>query len=184
MSLLLWIVLVLVALQRLAELAYARRNTRRLLAAGGHEIGAGHYPLVVALHALWLLSLAVFVPAAQPADWGLLALFVGLQGLRLWIVASLGRFWTTRIITLPGAPLVRRGPYRFVRHPNYLVVAAEIAVLPLAFGAWQIALIFSIANAALLAWRIRCEEGALAVRRAQPGSTTSPTISAPREAMK
>lgn len=181
---LLWIVIVLVAVQRLAELAYAQRNTRRLLAAGGREIGAGHYPLIVALHALWLLSLAVFVPPAQPVDWGLLAVFLLLQGLRLWIIASLGRFWTTRIITLPGAPLVRRGPYRFLKHPNYLVVAAEIAVLPLAFGAWQIALVFSIANAALLAWRIRCEEAALAPRRVQPGSTTSPTISAPREAMK
>lgn len=160
----LWIVLALVAAQRLAELAYARRNTRDLLAEGAHETGAGHYPLVVAVHALWLAALAVFVPADQPPNWALLGIFAVLQGLRLWVLASLGRYWTTRIITLPGAPLVRRGPYRFLKHPNYLVVAGEILVLPLAFGAWEIALIFSLANAAVLAWRIHCESRALSER--------------------
>src|SRR3546814_5612548 len=144
----LWIVLALVAAQRLAELAYARRNTRRLLAEGAAESGAAHYPLLVGLHALWLLSLAIFVPADRQPDWGLLALFAVLQLLRLWVLASLGRFWTTRVITLPGAPLVRRGPYRWFRHPNYLVVTGEILVLPLAFGAWPIAVVFSLANAA------------------------------------
>lgn len=161
----LWIVLLLVAAQRLAELVYARRNTRRLLAEGAYESGAGHYPLLVGLHALWLLSLAVFVPADRAPDWALLAVFVVLQGLRVWVLASLGRFWTTRIITLPGAPLVSRGPYRFVRHPNYLVVAGEILVLPLAFGAWEIAAVFTFANAAVLALRIRSEEQALSPRR-------------------
>ncbi|HMA14256.1 MAG TPA: isoprenylcysteine carboxylmethyltransferase family protein [Kiloniellaceae bacterium] len=161
----LWIVLALVAAQRLAELAYAQRNTRRLLAAGGQESGAGHYPLLVGLHALWLISLAIFVPADQPPHWWLLALFAVLQALRLWVLASLGPFWTTRVITLPGVPLVRRGPYRWLRHPNYVVVAAEILVLPLAFGAWEIAVVFSVANAAILALRIRCEERALAPRR-------------------
>jgi len=110
-----------------------------------------------------------------------------LQGLRVWVLATLGRYWTTRIITLPGAPLVRRGPYRWLRHPNYVVVAGEIAVLPLAFGAWQIAVVFSLANALVLWIRIRSEERALATRPReddQPGSTTSPTTSAPREAMK
>ena len=160
----LWIVLALVAAQRLAELTYARRNTRSLLAEGAHETGAGHYPLVVAVHALWLAALAVFVPADQPPNWPLLGIFVVLQGLRLWVLASLGRYWTTRIITLPGAPLVRRGPYRFLKHPNYRVVAGEILVLPLAFGAWEIALIFSLANAAVLAWRIHCEARALSER--------------------
>ncbi|MGE5766938.1 MAG: isoprenylcysteine carboxyl methyltransferase family protein [Bacteroidota bacterium] len=161
----LWIVIALVAAQRLAELAYAQRNTRRLLAAGGQESGAGHYPLLVGLHALWLISLAIFVPADQPPHWWLLALFAVLQALRLWVLASLGPFWTTRVITLPGVPLVRRGPYRWLRHPNYVVVAAEILVLPLAFGAWEIAVVFSVANAAILALRIRCEERALAPRR-------------------
>lgn len=183
---LLWIVILLVAAQRLGELVYARRNTRRLLAEGAQETGAVHYPLLVGLHVLWLVALVLFVPPEQPPNWWLLAAFLGLQGLRVWVIASLGRFWTTRIITLPEAPLVRRGPYRFVRHPNYLVVVGEIAVLPLAFAAWEIALIFSLANAAVLALRIRSEEQALSPRRAlgQDGSTTSPTISAPREAMK
>lgn len=161
---LLWIVLLLVAAQRLAELAYARRNTRRLKAEGAYESGAGHYPVLVAVHVLWLVSLAVFVPAEQAPNWALLGVFLVLQGLRLWVLASLGRYWTTRVITLPGAPLVRRGPYRFLKHPNYLVVAGEIAVLPLAFGAWEIAVIFSLANAAVLTWRIRCEERALSGR--------------------
>lgn len=162
----LWIVLALVAAQRLAELAYARYNTRRLLASGAYETGAGHYPLLVGLHALWLAALAVFVPADTAPLWSLLAVFVVLQGLRVWVLLTLGRYWTTRIITLPGAPLVRRGPYRLFRHPNYLVVAGEILVLPLAFGAWEIAVIFSLANAAVLALRIRCEERVLQPRRA------------------
>ncbi len=164
----LWVVLILVAAQRLAELAYARRNTRVLRAEGADEVAPGHYPFIVAVHTLWLLSLAVFVPADQAPNWLLLGLFVVLQGLRIWILATLGRYWTTRIITLPGVPLVRRGPYRFIKHPNYVVVAGEIAVLPLAFGAWEIAMIFSLANAAVLAWRIRCEEHALTARRAPP----------------
>lgn len=162
----LWAVLLLVALQRLAELVYARRNTRRLLAEGASEVGAAHYPLLVGLHALWLLALALTVPADATPNWLLLAAFLGLQALRVWILLSLGRYWTTRIITLPQAPLVRRGPYRFLRHPNYLVVAGEILILPLAFGAWEVALGFSLANALLLAHRIRLENAALAPRRA------------------
>ncbi|WP_299617023.1 isoprenylcysteine carboxyl methyltransferase family protein [Pelagibius sp.] len=161
----LWAVLLLVALQRLAELVYARRNTRRLLAEGASEVGAAHYPLLVGLHALWLLALAILVPPDATPNWLLLAAFLGLQALRVWILLSLGRYWTTRIITLPQAPLVRRGPYRFLRHPNYLVVAGEILILPLAFGAWEIALGFSLANALLLAHRIRLENAALAPRR-------------------
>ena len=156
------IVTLLVALQRLAELGYARRNARRLLAAGGVEHGAGHYPLFVALHGAWLAALFVLVPAEAPTDWGLLGLYGLLQLGRLWVIASLGGRWTTRVIVVPGAPLVTRGPYRFLRHPNYLVVALEIPVLPLAFGAWQIALGFGLANLALLAQRIRIEERALA----------------------
>ena len=159
------IVVLLVALQRLAELAYARRNTRRLLAEGAREAGAGHYPHMVSLHAAWLVALLFLVPADASVDWGLLALFLSLQAGRVWVIASLGRYWTTRVITLPEAPLVRRGPYRFLRHPNYLIVVAEIAVLPLAFGAWQLALVFTLLNAALLAWRIRIEDRVLAVRR-------------------
>lgn len=157
-------VLALVVLQRLAELALAARNTRRLLAAGAIEVGRAHYPLIVALHAGWIAALAVLVPADGSVAWPLLGLFIALQVARVWIIASLGAFWTTRIITLPGAPLVQRGPYRWLRHPNYLVVALEIAVLPLAFGAVWIAAMFSVLNAALLWHRIRVETIALAGR--------------------
>lgn len=153
-------ILALVTLQRLGELILARRNTRALLARGAHEAGASHYPLLVAVHALWLAALWWWAPG-RDASWPLLALFLLLQAARLWVIATLGERWTTRIIVLPGAPLVRRGPFRLVRHPNYCVVAAEIAVLPLAFGLWQAALLFSLANAAVLAVRIRAEERAL-----------------------
>ncbi len=156
------ILALLVALQRLAELVYGRRNATRLLAAGGIEAGAGHYPLLVALHGGWLAALFALVPTEAPADWGLLGLYGLLQAGRLWVIASLGGRWTTRVIVLPQAPLVKRGPYRFLRHPNYAVVALEIPVLPLAFGAWQIALAFGLANLALLTHRIRVEERALA----------------------
>ncbi len=156
----------LVAVQRLLEMAYAQRNARRLLAEGGVEFGARHYPLFILLHGGWLAALFLLVPEEAPVSWPLLGLYLLLQVGRYWVIASLGRFWTTRVITLPGTALVRRGPYRWFRHPNYLVLAAEVAVLPLAFGAWQIALVFSLANAALLAQRIRVENAALAERRA------------------
>jgi methyltransferase len=162
----LWVVLGLVAVQRGIELVYASRNTRRLLAAGGVEIGARHYPLFLLLHASWLIAMAVFIPPQTLPNWWLLGLFAILQTVRVWVVRTLGPFWTTRIITVPNAPLVRDGPYRFFRHPNYLVVVGEIAVLPLAFGAVWIALIFSLLNAALLVLRTRVEENALTTRRA------------------
>ena len=155
---------VLVLAQRLAEVAWARRNEQRLRAAGAVEVGAGHYPLFFLLHGSWLIALALLVPADAPVFWPLLVLFALLQMARLWAITSLGRFWTTRIISLPGVPLVRRGPYRWLRHPNYLVVAGEIAVLPLAFGAWEIALVFSLVNALLLRHRIRLEQRALTDR--------------------
>jgi methyltransferase len=161
----LWIVLTLVALQRVAELAYSRRNTAQLLARGGIELGASHYPAIVLLHAAWLLSMLWFVPPSTLPNWPLLGVYVLLQGLRVWTIASLGPYWTTRVIALPGAPLVRRGPYRFLRHPNYVVVAAEIAVLPLAFGAVAIAVVFTLLDAAVIGWRLRVEEPALRPRR-------------------
>jgi methyltransferase len=154
------IVLGLVTAQRLGELALARRNTRRLLAKGAHEAGAGHYPLLVLLHGAWLTGLWVFVwRAAVSLPW--LAVFIVLQCLRVWVIASLGERWTTRILILPGATLVRRGPYRFLPHPNYLVVASEIAVLPLSFGLAWFAAVFSALNAAVLTIRIRAENRAL-----------------------
>ncbi len=156
------IVALLVAAQRLGELAYARRNTKRLMAAGGVEHGAGHYSLIVVLHGGWLAALFVLVPAAAPAEWWLLGCYGLLQLGRLWVIVSLGPRWTTRVIVLPGARQVRRGPYGFLRHPNYLIVALEIPLLPLAFGAWQMALGFGLANLVLLAHRIRVEDRALA----------------------
>lgn len=155
------IVLTLVALQRLAELVYARRNTRTLRARGAAEFGANHYPLIVALHLAWLLSLLIFVPWRTPPVWPWLGLYIGLQGARLWVITSLGHHWTTRVIVMPGAPVVRHGPYRWLRHPNYLIVVCEIAVLPLAFGSWPLALVFTLLNATLLGWRIHVEEAAL-----------------------
>jgi len=155
------IVLLLVALQRIGELIYAERNTRALRRCGAIEHGAAHYPLIVLLHLAWLVSIGVFVPWHTAPSLPLLGLFIVLQGLRVWVVASLGPHWTTRVIVLDGAPLVRRGPYRWLRHPNYAVVAGEIALLPLMFGAWRIAAIFSVLNGAMLWWRIRVEDRAL-----------------------
>ncbi len=164
MSLSQWIV-VLVAAQRLAELVHGERNARRLLAEGGREVGARHYPLFAILHGGWLAALFFLVPRDAPIHAAPLAVYVLLLGVRMWATASLGRFWTTRVITLPGAPLVATGPYRLMRHPNYLVVAAEVAVLPMAFGAFEIALAFTVPNLLLLRHRIRIEDAALAARR-------------------
>ena len=155
------VILALVTLQRLGELWLSNRNTSRLIAQGAHEVGASHYPLIVAVHAAWLAALWWFAPG-QPVNGFWLALYVLLQVARIWVLASLGPRWTTRIIVLPSAPLVKAGPYRFVSHPNYVVVAGEIAVLPLVFGLWPIAVIFSALNAAVLAIRIREENRALA----------------------
>jgi methyltransferase len=153
-------VLLLVTLQRLAELALANHNTRALKARGALEAGAGHYPLIVGLHAAWLGGLWWLAPA-RPVNLAWLAGFVVLQLLRVWVIASLGRRWTTRIIVLPGEPLVQRGPYRFLKHPNYLIVVAEIATLPLAFGLTSYALLVSTLNAGILSVRLRVESRAL-----------------------
>ncbi|HEX6603597.1 MAG TPA: isoprenylcysteine carboxylmethyltransferase family protein [Sphingomicrobium sp.] len=147
-------------LQRLGELWLSNRNTRRLLARGAREHAPGHYPLIVAVHVLWLAALWWLAPTRPVAGFWV-ALFVLLELMRLWVLLTLGRRWTTRIVVLPGEPLEHRGPYRFVDHPNYLVVAAEIAVLPLVFGLWQVAVLFSLLNAAVLAIRIAAENRAL-----------------------
>ena len=154
------VILALVTLERVVELRLARRNTQRLLAHGAREHAPGHYPLIVALHASWLIALWWLAPGRSvDAFW--LAMFVLLELARIWVLASLGPRWTTRIIILPQAPLVRRGPYRWINHPNYWVVIGEIAVLPLVFGLWLVALVFSLLNAALLTIRIREENRAL-----------------------
>ena len=151
-------ILVLV-LQRLSELVIARRNTERLLARGAREVGAGHYPVMVLMHGSWLLAIVVlgWNEAIQPV-W--LVLYIVLQGFRLWILLSLGKRWTTRVIVLD-EPLVARGPYRFVRHPNYWLVVAEIIVAPMVLGLWEVAVLWSVLNALMLWWRIRVENEAL-----------------------
>jgi methyltransferase len=154
------VILVLVTVQRLGELALSRYNTRKLLARGAIEVGAGHYPLIVSVHAAWLIALWIW-GRGESVNLVALALFIVLQGLRVWIIATLGVRWTTRIIVLPGEPLVASGPYRYLSHPNYAVVAAEIAILPLALHLPMLALIFTGLNAAVLAIRLRAETRAL-----------------------
>jgi methyltransferase len=153
-----------VLLQRLLELLWAQRNTRRLLDQGAVEHGAGHYPYFVLLHASWLVAIVFSVDAGHPPSGFWLAAYAVLQVARIWVMASLGRFWTTRIITPVGEPPVARGPYRYLRHPNYIIVAGEIAVLPLVFDLWLVAALCSVANALLLRERIAQENEALAAR--------------------
>ncbi len=164
MNLLSVAVLGYVTLERLAELVFADRNTKRLKARGAAEHGASHYPLIVAVHAAWLVTLW-FLARERAPDPFWLAFYVLLQAARLWVLATLGPRWTTRIIVLPDEPLVREGPYRIVNHPNYWVVIGEIAVLPLVFGLPWVALVFSLLNAAVLFIRIREENRALRTLR-------------------
>lgn len=154
-------VLIFVTLQRLGELVLAQRNTRDLLANGAYEIAAEHYGLIVAVHTAWLAGLW-WLARDLPVHLGWLAAFALLQLGRVWVLATLGRRWTTRIIIKPGAPLVASGPYRFLSHPNYAVVVGEIAVLPIAFGLYEFAAVFTLLNAAVLFVRIRAENKALA----------------------
>lgn len=157
----------LVALERIAELATARRNTRRSLSRGAIEYGRGHYPAMVALHTALLLGCVVeplvadrpFLPAL---GWPALALLIAAQGLRWWCIATLGPQWNTRVLVVPGRPLVAAGPYRLLRHPNYVAVVVEGAALPLVHTAWVTAAAFTVLNLVLLGVRIRCEEDALA----------------------
>jgi methyltransferase len=152
--------LALVTAERGAELWLARRNTVALLAKGAFEVAAGHYPLIVLLHALWLLGLWL-IGWAHPLSRSWLVIFLALQFFRAWVLLTLGRRWTTRIIVLPGTSLAANGPYRLLSHPNYVVVVCEIAVLPLCLGLPWYALVFSVANAVILAIRIRAENAAL-----------------------
>jgi methyltransferase len=157
-------VLAFVSLQRLGELFYARRNEARLRARGAREYAPAHYALIVAVHAAWLLGLWVLAAGAAPNLVWLLA-FAGLQVLRVWVFVTLKERWTTRILVLPGAPLVRTGPYRFMSHPNYAIVSGELFVLPMAFALYAYALVFSLLNAGVLTIRIRAETRALAAER-------------------
>jgi methyltransferase len=153
-------VLGFVTLQRIAELVLSQWNTKKLLARGAYEVAPEHYPFLVLLHASWLAALW-FLGPGPPIHLFPLAIFVLLQLGRVWVIATLGERWTTRIIILPDAPLVTSGPYRWVNHPNYLIVIGEIAVLPLVFGLPMVAIVFSFLNAGILYVRIRAENRAL-----------------------
>jgi methyltransferase len=157
-----WILLAYVTVQRLVELWWAKQNEARLLAAGGVEFGQSHLWLMQLLHAAWLLGMwgLAYDHAVEPI---FLALFVVLQIGRFWVLATLGRRWTIRVIAMAGEKLVTAGPYRWLRHPNYAVVIGEIAVVPLALGLPVYALVFSVLNAILLSIRVARENAALAV---------------------
>ncbi len=148
--------------QRLVELGIARRNHRALVARGAIEFGRRHYPALVALHAGWLLALLGTIDPQTPVSIPLLAVFLLLECGRVWVVVTLGSRWTTRVMVVPGAKRIRAGPYRYVNHPNYLIVCGEIAVVPLMFGAWPLAVIASVLNLLALRTRIRVENKALA----------------------
>jgi methyltransferase len=174
MTAILVLAVALVTAQRLLELALARRNERKTRAKGAVERGRGHYPFIVALHSLWLVSTLVegsLRGSEFPPYWPIpLALFLLVQPLRYWAIFSLGESWNTKILVLSGAELVRQGPYKYLNHPNYVVVVVEILAFPLIFGAWVTALVFTPLNVALLYVRIREENRALA-ELSGPGQT-------------
>lgn len=162
-----------VAVERLAELVVARRNMAWSLARGGVEYGAGHYPFMVVLHTGLLVGCVVEVAVAGrpfiPAlGWSMLAIALAAQGLRWWCIATLGHQWNTRVVVIPGASRITKGPYRIIPHPNYVAVVAEGVALPLVHTAWITALVFTVLNAALLRTRIRAENAALAGLAAHP----------------
>lgn len=159
--------LAVVIVQRLLELWIAKRNAQHMLSQGAYEVGAEHYKWIVTVHASFFVSLILEVvwlrQGELPSAWWLpFSLFVLAQGFRVWCIASLGRYWNTRIFVLPGAKVIKRGPYRWIRHPNYAVVICELFLLPLVFGAYATSLVFTVVNLwVLLALRIPAEERAL-----------------------
>ena len=157
----LYVIVGFLVVQRLAELAFARRNQRALAARGAIEVGRRHYPAIVALHAAWLMALLATIDPRTPVSTPMLVVFILLQCGRLWVLTTLGSRWTTRVMVLPGAQRIRSGPYRYVNHPNYLIVAGEIAVTPMMFGAWTLAVVASVLNLLLLRIRVGVENAAL-----------------------
>ncbi|HEX6830506.1 MAG TPA: isoprenylcysteine carboxylmethyltransferase family protein [Methyloceanibacter sp.] len=156
---------ILLVAQRGLEELYSARNTKALIALGAHEVGRGFYPVVAATHLAWIASLFFLVPADAPMLWPLIVYYLALQLVRYWVIFTLGRFWTHRIFTLPGAPVVARGPYRYLRHPNYAVTIVETFVLPLAFGALALATIMTALWWTVLAYKMRLEDEEMDVRR-------------------
>lgn len=152
-----------IIVQRLSELVIAKRNTAQLLAKGAYEVGAGHYPVMVGMHSLWIACLLLF-GYDESVSYSWLALFAVLQVFRVWILGTLGARWTTRVIILP-EPLVVAGPFKYFRHPNYMLVVAEIIVAPMVLGLTWVALVFTVLNAAMLYVRIGVEEKALSALR-------------------
>jgi methyltransferase len=159
------IVALLILLQRGLEELYSARNTSRLIAEGGREAGRDYYPVVAITHLAWIAAIFLLIPSTAPVIWPLATLYLLLQVARYWIIATLGRYWTHRIITLKDAPVVRDGPYRYLRHPNYVVTIAETFLLPLVFGNAAIAVIFGCVWSAVLYYKIILEDAALAERR-------------------
>ena len=159
----------LVLLQRAAEEIYSARNTRALLAAGATEAGRSYYPVVATTHLAWIASLFFLIPPAAEVSTLLALTYLALQGVRYWVIATLGRFWTHRIVTLADAPIIRRGPYKFLRHPNYAVTIAETFLLPAVFGAYALGIIMGAVWTAVLAYKIALEDEALAARRRSAG---------------
>ncbi len=168
-------ILTLVTVQRLVELYIAHRNTKRLLANGGVEVSSGHYPLIVIFHSIWLAGLWYFVWNHEVA-WPWAFAYLVLQAARGWIIAALGNRWTTRIIIVPGETLSKAGPYKYFRHPNYMIVAAEIFILPMVFGLWWYALILGCINLALLYYRIQEEDAALKPLREENQLPVDPSM--------
>jgi methyltransferase len=157
---------VLVLLQRGLEEVHSARNTRRLIAEGGREEGRAYYPVVVVAHLAWIAGIFFLIPAESPVIWPFLILFLLLQPVRYWVLGTLGRYWTHRIITLDDAPIVRGGAYRYLRHPNYAVTYAETFLLPLAFGAVALAIIMTAIWVAVIQYKITLEDRAIEARRA------------------
>ena len=159
------IIALIILIQRGAEELYSARNTQALIAAGAREAGRSYYPVVATTHLAWIASLFFLIPATATTSYRLAVVYIALQVVRYWVIATLGRFWTHRIFTLDNAPVVRRGPYRYVRHPNYAVTIAETFLLPMVFDALALGMIMGAVWTAVLAYKIKLEDEALSARR-------------------
>mgnify|MGYP001445338882 CR=1 FL=1 len=156
-----YLILIFIVLQRIAELTYSNYNTKRLILEGAKEYYKDHYPLFIILHGTWIISIIFFIPHNTSANIFFLIVFIILQILRVWVIITLGKYWTTRIIRIKNSTLVKKGPYKFIKHPNYLIVFFEILILPLIFSATELSIIFTILNALLLLYRIKLENKAI-----------------------
>ncbi|WP_045837154.1 isoprenylcysteine carboxyl methyltransferase family protein [Hyphomicrobium sp. 99] len=168
------IVALIILLQRGAEEVYSARNTRALIAAGAKEVGRSYYPVVATTHLAWIASIFFLIPSSATESYILAAAYILLQGVRYWVIGTLGRFWTHRIFTIEGAPVTLRGPYKYFRHPNYAVTITETFLLPAVFGAWAVSIIMGAVWTAVLAYKIELEDEALSARRALSEQSLEP----------